>query len=157
TAHGGVLLDLLGRAAAGSDRVLVAVDAIDEAVAAESAENRLFLPPALPPGVFFVVTMRDPEDVELYVDEPRHLPLLEADVETQADIREYIAAFLRRNRQAMNRRLGELGVREAEFAETLADRSEGNFMYLRHVLRGIRYRTLGGIDLDGIDELPRGL
>lgn len=41
-----------------------------------------------PPGVFFVVTMRDPEDVELYVDEPRHLPLLEADAENQADIRE---------------------------------------------------------------------
>ena len=154
---GGVLRDLLSRAAARSDRVIVAVDAIDEAVAAENAENRLFLPPALPPGVFFVVTMRDPEDVELYVDESRHLPLLEADAENQADIREYIAAFLGRHRRAMTRRLGELGVQEAEFAETLADRSEGNFMYLRHVLRGIRYGTLGGVDPDGIDELPRGL
>jgi hypothetical protein len=57
----------------------------------------------------------------------------------------------------MTRRLGELGVREAEFTDTVADRSEGNFMYLRHVLRGIRYGTLGGIDPDGITELPRGL
>jgi hypothetical protein len=153
----GVLLDLLSLAAARSDRVLVAIDAIDEAVAAENVENRLFLPPALPPGVFFVVTMRDPEDVELYVDEPRHLPLLETDTENQADIREYIAAFLGRHRRAMTQRLGQLGIKEAEFAETLADRSEGNFMYLRHVLRGIRYGTLGGVYSGGIDELPRGL
>ncbi|HET9894563.1 MAG TPA: AAA family ATPase [Streptosporangiaceae bacterium] len=157
TSHSGVLLDLLSRAAARSDQVLVAIDAIDEAVAAENAENRLFLPPSLPPGVFFVVTMRDPEDVELYVDEPRHLPLLEADAENQADVREYIAAFLKRHRRAMSRRLGELGVRETDFAETLADRSEGNFMYLRHVLRGVRYGTLGGLDPDGTDQLPRGL
>jgi hypothetical protein len=153
----GVLLDLLSLAAARSDPVIVAIDAVDEAVAAENAENRLFLPPALPPGVFFVVTMRDPEDVELYVDEPRHLPLLEGDTENQADIREYIAAFLGQYRSAMGRRLSELGVQEAEFAETLADRSEGNFMYLRHVLRGIRDGTLGGVDLEGIGELPRGL
>jgi hypothetical protein len=155
--HRDVLLDLLSRAAARNDRVLVAIDAIDEAVAAENAGNRLLLPPALPPGVFFLVTMRDPEDVKLYVDEPRHLPLLEADAENQADIREYITMFLARHRRVMTQRLSELGIREAEFAETLADRSEGNFMYLRHVLRGIRYGTLGGIDPDGIDELPRGL
>lgn len=157
TSHGAVLLDLVSRAAARNDRVLVAIDAIDEAMAAENAGNRLFLPPALPPGVFFLVTMRDPEDVKLYVDEPRHLPLLEADAENQADIREYIAMFLARHRRAMTWRLGELGIHQAEFAETLADRSEGNFMYLRHVLRGIRYGTLGGIDPDGIDHLPRGL
>jgi hypothetical protein len=157
TSDSGILLGLLSRAAARGDRMIVAVDAIDEAVAAENAGNRLFLPPALPPGVFFVVTMREPEDVELYVDEPRHLPLLEADAENQADIREYIAAFLDRHRSAMTRRLGELGVQEAEFAETLADRSEGNFIYLWHVLRGVRDRTLGGVDPDGIDELPRGL
>jgi serine/threonine-protein kinase len=101
--------------------------------------------------------MRDPEDVELYVDEPRHLPLLESDAENQADIQEYLAAFLQRHRRAMSRRLSELGVREADFTEKLADRSEGNFMYLRHVLRGVRYGTLGGVDPDGINELPRGL
>lgn len=157
TSHSGVLLDLLSRAAGRSDRVVVIIDAVDEAVAAENAENRLFLPPALPPGVFFVVTMRDPEDVELYVDEPRHLPLLETDAENQADVREYIAAFLARRRRVMTRRLGELGVREAEFADTLADRSEGNFMYLRHILRGICYETLGGVDPGGIGDLPRGL
>jgi hypothetical protein len=157
TSHSGVLLDLLGRAAARSDRVIVAIDALDEAATAENAENRLFLPPALPPGVFFLVTMRAPEDVELYVDEPRHLPLLEADSENQADIREYIAVFLGRHRRAMTRRLGELGVQEKKLTEMLADRSEGNFMYLRHVLRGIRYGTLGGIDPDGVEDLPRGL
>lgn len=156
TSDSGFLLSLLTRAAE-RDRVVVAVDAIDEAVGAEDAANRLFLPPALPPGVFFVVTMRDPEGVDLYVDEPRDLPLLETDAENRADIRECIAVFLDRHRRAMTRRLSELGVREGEFTATLADRSEGNFMYLRHVLRGIRYGTLGGVDAGGIDELPRGL
>jgi NACHT domain len=156
TSDSGFLLGLLTRAAK-RERVIVAVDAVDEAVAAEDMQNRLFLPPALPLGVFFVVTMRDPDDVDLYVDEPRDLPLLEMDAENQADIRKYIAMFLDRHRRAMTRRLTELGLAEDEFTATLADRSEGNFMYLRHVLRGIRDKTIGGVDAEGIRELPRGL
>jgi NACHT domain len=152
----GFLVSLLTRAAE-RERVVVAVDAVDEAVAAEDMQNRLFLPPTLPPGAFFVVTMRHADHAGLYVDEPRYLPLLEMEPENQADIREYIAAFLDRHRRAMTRRLKELGLAEDEFTEMLADRSEGNFMYLRHVLRGIRYQTLGGVDADGISELPRGL
>jgi hypothetical protein len=156
TSDSGFLLSLLTRAAE-RERVVVAVDAVDEAVAAEDTQNRLFLPPALPSRVFFVVTMRHPDDVDLYVDEPRDLPLLEMDAENQADIREYIATFLDRHHRAMTRRLRELGLAEEEFTATLADRSEGNFMYLRHVLRGIRDETLGGVDAGGIRELPRGL
>jgi hypothetical protein len=156
TSDSGFLLTLLATAAE-RQRVVVAVDAVDEAVAAEDAQNRLFLPPALPRGVFFVVTMRDPDDIELYVDEPRDLPLLETDAENQQDVREYIGLYLTRHQRVMARRLAQMGLTSKELIALLAERSEGNFMYLRHVLRGIQQETLGGVDADGIRHLPRGL
>ena len=85
TSDSSFLVSLLVRAAE-QERIVVAVDAIDEAVQDGNGQNRLFLPPALPPGVFFIVTMRDPDDIDLYVDEPRELPLLENNVENQADV-----------------------------------------------------------------------
>ena len=156
TSDSSFLVSLLVRAAE-QERIVVAVDAIDEAVQDGNGQNRLFLPPALPPGVFFIVTMRDPDDIDLYVDEPRELPLLENNVENQADVEEYITAFLDRHHRAMTERLADLRLSERELTSSLVARSEGNFMYLRHVLRDIRYGMLGTVGVDEIGELPRGL
>ena len=54
-------------------------------------------------------------------------------------------------------RLAALGMDQAEFAAIVTERSEGNFMYLRHVLQAVRSRTLGGTDRAALDELPHGL
>ena len=156
TSDSSFLLGLLAQASA-RQRVVIAVDAIDEAAMAEEAQNRLFLPPTLPPDVFFVVTTRHPEDMEFYVDERRDMLLDERDPENGADLREYLNMFLERHRRAMTRRLAALGISERAFVETLVDRSEGNFMYLRHVLRAIRDGTLGGTGGGRVGELPRGL
>ena len=39
----------------------------------------------------------------------------------------------------------------------LSEKSEGNFMYLVHVLRDIRDGRLGSENLDDIRKLPQGL
>jgi AAA ATPase domain len=151
-----LLLTLLGEAAR-QRRVVVAVDAIDEAAGARRLHNRLFLPPALPPGAFMVVTARDADGIELYVDERRDLPMEEDDPENIADVREYIAEFLRRHDAMMPGRLAALGVGAPDLAAALTDRSEGNFMYLRHVLQAIRDGTLSVAGSDVLGGLPRGL
>jgi hypothetical protein len=139
-----------------SQRVVVAVDAIDE-TSGNGPGNRLFLPPALPPGVFFILTLRDPDGIGLYVDERRDLLIDERDPESRSDAREYILTFLARYGAAMARRLTALDMSEAKFTGMLTERSEGNFMYLRHVLRSVRDRTLGGTDSGALTTLPRGL
>lgn len=152
---GSRLLSLLGESAK-AQRVVVAVDAIDEA-GGNGRGNQLFLPPALPRDVFFILTMRDPSGTDLYVDERRDLTLDERDPESRSDAREYIEAFIARHPVMMAHRLDALGMSAAEFAAMLAERSEGNFMYLRHVLQSVRDRTVGGTDLDALTTLPRGL
>jgi hypothetical protein len=94
-----------------------------------------------------LVTMRDPENVPLYVDARRELVLDENDPENLRDAREYVETFLARHDTAMS-----LDMPTVEFTQLVIERSEGNFMYLRHVLHGIRDNTIRG----GLDELPRG-
>jgi hypothetical protein len=146
------LLMLLAESARGQ-RVVVA---IDEA-SGDGTGNRLVLPPALPRDVFFILTSRDTGSIGLYVDERRNLPFSERDPESRSDAREYIVAFLARHRAAMEPRLTAFGMSRAAFTSLLAERSVGNFMYLRYVLRSVRDQTLGGTDADALTTLPCGL
>lgn len=118
---------------------MVAVDAVDEASGGPTGGNRLLLPPALPAGAFMLVTMRDPENVPLYVDARRELLLDENDPENLRDAREYVETFLARHDAALS-----LGMPAVEFTELVIERSEGNFMYLRHVLHGVRDNAIRG-------------
>jgi hypothetical protein len=152
-ADGATLLRLLEEAAK-DQRVVVAVDAVDEA-AASTTGNPLFLPSALPPGVIFVLTVRDLNGVELFVDDRRDLLIDGRDAEGRADAREYTDAFLARHATVMTARLAELGLDAAAFTGLLAERSEGNFLYLRHVLWSVRERWLDGPA--ALAGLPPGL
>jgi hypothetical protein len=154
-ADGATLLRLLEEAAR-EQRVVVAVDAVDEA-AASSAGNPLFLPSALPPGVIFVLTVRDLNGVELFTGDRRDLLIDGRDAEGRADAREYTDAFLSRHATVMTARLAELGLDAAAFTGLLAERSEGNFLYLRHVLRSVRERQPGGDGPAALAGLPYGL
>lgn len=149
------LLTLLDEAAK-SQRVVVAVDAIDETPGTGHG-NQLLLPPALPRDVFFMLTMRDPDGTRLYVDERRDVVLDERDPESRGDAREYVVTFIARHHVMMARRLAQFGMSADAFADLLTERSEGNFMYLRHVLQSVRDHTTGGTNLDALSTLPRGL
>ena len=80
TEDSGFLMQMLAEAAekAEGEPVVVLVDALDEAesTALPPDENRLLLPPALPPGVYFVVTTRELHDRRLSADQiwPPDLP-----------------------------------------------------------------------------------
>ncbi|MEU5693086.1 NACHT domain-containing protein [Actinosynnema sp. NPDC020468] len=135
TADGGFLVRLLAEAVAKSGRVLLVVDALDEAEPAAAGANRLFLPASLPTGVHVVVSTRDRHDDQLYVDHRRDVHLRDDDPRNLADVREYV------------RRRGT----DPALTDELVRRSEGNFMYVVHVLRDLRAGLLDPT------SLPQGL
>ncbi|MFF4361618.1 hypothetical protein [Streptomyces sp. NPDC001604] len=149
------LLGQISREREPGSQIVVLVDALDEAVvSADVRENVLFLPPSLPDGVFFVVTTRprDRGDLRLRADRLEFFTLDARSSANQADVRRYLEEFA--ERPAMRRRLAELGVVPVYFAESLAEKAEGNFMYLHHVLPAIEEGRLGA---GGLGELPQGL
>jgi hypothetical protein len=163
---GGFLSELLEEAAeAALSRaqlpLVIVVDALDEAlVSADSpAANRLYLPASLPPGVFFVVTTREQNDIRLRVDDPSEVWIRKSDPANTEDVQQYIVGFLDRNRKQMARRMEQWRLTPDELTAELTQRSDGNFMYLVHVLPDL---ASGRLDLrvngpgEGL-ELPQGL
>lgn len=160
----GFLSQLLAEAADRARRreelpVVVVVDALDEAedtMFAPSA-NRLFLPRTLPPGVFFVVTMREEADDRLDVDHLTEIWLRDDDPDNLHDVARYIEAFIERHPQSISEQIQAWGIDSDNFITEITALSEGNFMYLVHVLPEIATGRLGRQAAGGISELPRGL
>ena len=134
-------------------RALILVDALDEVDwRGRTGENVLFLPRALPPGVFVIVTMRHKEGLPLEVDSSQIFCLYPNSDGNREDVRVYIRQFAQR--EVMQPSLSAWGTTVDAFVETMLAKSEGNFMYLRYVLPAIervefRHGTLA--------ELPQGL
>lgn len=135
------------------EQALILIDALDEVDwRGRTGENVLFLPPALPPGVFFAVTMRHKEGLPLQVDRSQVFYLDPDSDSNREDVRAYIKQFALR--EAMQPSLSAWDTTVEAFVETMLAKSEGNFMYLRYVLPAIergefRHGTLA--------ELPQGL
>lgn len=160
TSDSGFLSQLLVEAAAKSDKqILIVVDALDEADSSTLPRqaNCLYLPAALPASVFFVVTCREEEDERLLVDSERPIYLREDDPYNRIDVETYISAFAAKYQATMSERISQWEVTDQEFVEILASKSEGNFMYLVHVLSDIRDGTLSKAFIDKIGNLPKGL
>lgn len=163
TEDGGFLLRLLDEAieqrTADAPPVVLAIDALEEAddVSLPPGANRLFLPPVLPTGVFIVLTMRPQYDYRLYVENRRDLHIDETDEQNLADIRAYVTAFVARNAVRMTSRIKMWEVTEEQFADVLVTKSEGNFMYLVHILRDIRDGAGALRSINSLNQLPQGL
>ncbi len=155
----GFLSQLLSEAAArGPQPIVVVVDALDEVEHNDlTAANRLYLPRTLPPGVFFVLTTREEADYNLDVDNEAEIWIREDDPSNRADVACYIEAFVDQHASAMEPRLAEWGIERAKFVEDIAELSEGNFMYLFHVLPDIARGRLTQDTVGAISALPRGL
>lgn len=155
----GFLSDVLREAAAKSPKpVIVLVDALDEAEdAASPGANRLLLPPSLPDRVHIVVTTREQIDYRLQVDRRQDLHIGNTDPKNLADVREYIAAALSNQPDQFAPILTAWRQDRDGFVAQLAERSQGNFMYLVHVLRDIRDGRITPENLSSVDELPLGL
>jgi hypothetical protein len=155
------LIELLERSASvqRDGKVVVVIDALDEVKTRGQmpGTNPLYLPRALPDGCLFIVTVRK--------DAPGCRPLLDpqcapADVSidehSQAnmdDIREFVR--VRTAWPGIGTYMGAHGFDADRFIDHMAIKSEGNFMYLHHVLPQI---GAGGYLADrDIAELPAGL
>lgn len=148
------VLEEVSRRLGGSAQVLIAVDALDEVSQSSSGltANTLFLPSSLPRGIFFVVTTRPIERLRLEVSRARTLDLEASGQDNVRDVEEYVRS-----------RISEEGIRawwesqriaEEEFVDALVKKSEGNFMYLYHVLNDVGADGFRGISAD---RLPNGL
>jgi hypothetical protein len=80
-------------------KVVLLVDALDEAEQPPLGVNRLLLPRTLPAGAFVVATIRANVDPELEVGQlAEGIKISESGVENEADIKKYVRAFLERHR-----------------------------------------------------------
>lgn len=135
---------------------LVVIDALDEAApeALRSGVNPLGLPKKLGRGIFVVITSRERDDCKLA--DSGETPVLHIELhrnsESSKDAVDYIQHHLAdpKVRGYMSRN----HVSADEFARTLMAKSEGNFMYLRHVLPELADGILVGTKLD---QFPKGL
>ena len=161
TKNSGFLAELLEKAVAfeGNLPVVVVVDALDESSNEGNMvdANRLFLPHTLPEGVFVIVTTRPKFDVQLDVSSRRDIYIHESDPRNLLDVKNFIEKFIKENFIKMSEVFGNWSTEEKEFVEILLDKSEGNFMYLVHVLRDIRSGRLTPYNIDTIHNLPKGL
>jgi hypothetical protein len=146
------------KAKAHDGKVVVAVDALDEAedVGLPPDANRLLLPPALPDGVYFILTSREQMDYRLDTDRRKDIYLRDDDPLNLGDIREYVRDFLGAHRE-MEERLAAWETTTEAFVELITIKSQGNFMYLVHVLEDIRSGISSRQTLNNIHDLPVGL
>jgi hypothetical protein len=157
----GFLSKLLHEAAHKADHrpVVVLVDALDEAedVGLPADANRLYLPSSVPPGVFLVVTSREEHDFRLHVDRREDIYLRDDSPENLADVRQYISRYIAMHPSGLGASIQLWGVSEQEFIAILTEKSQGNFMYLVHVLRDIDKGLLTMVNIENIRKLPQGL
>jgi len=150
-----VFHQLLAKAARsrGGGTMFLVVDALDEVDrSGHPLGNILGLPTVLPEGVFVVTSSRR-NGIKPMTDEPmHHCDIAQDNPDHLADIRAYIAKRCDRDGIAGYR--GRHAMREVDFIDLLTEKSQGNFMYLRHVLRAIE---AGDYDDFDTASLPTGL
>jgi predicted transcriptional regulator len=134
------------------EKAIIVVDALDEADNVGPSINRLYLPVTLPEGIYIVATSRK-ADVELLINCEQGELYLEPDSAGNiADIREYLSSWV--PRQGIQAYITAQRIDSASFMERLIEKSEGNFMYLYHVLPEIERGFYKDQDLR---SLPTGL
>ncbi|HYO15719.1 MAG TPA: CHAT domain-containing protein [Thermoanaerobaculia bacterium] len=151
------LLDQISKRLREDQRVFVLVDALDEADRAglASRANTLCLPEILPAGIVFVVTSRRESETELPLRihcQQKTLYLEHGSRDNLADVEEFVRNQLTLPGIQVYLRVKALP--EAAFVEQMVEKSEGNFMYLHHVIPEI---ANGSYAERPLEEIPQGL
>ncbi len=154
------LQDLLKQAAdrrdqdSPNEKIVLVVDALDEAGPSPAGQNALGLPEVLPKGVYLVVSQR-PVEVSLATDAPRQIERIDAQSEeNRKDIRLFLEAAADWPGIRKARVESDPPVSKESFVATLFDRSQGVWIYLKYVLDEIEAGRRSPLKLD---ELPQGL
>lgn len=136
--------------------IVIAIDALDEVDTSSQSpgQNILYLPTSLPSRVHVVLTTRHKRDLRLFTQSPQDgLDFSRQCLEqTDEDIRRYIRTFI--DRPKVRAWMEGPQISAGEFVETLATKSERNFMYLAFVLPAIERGKYENLE---IKDLPVGL
>ncbi|MCG5220031.1 ATP-binding protein [Streptosporangium sp. KLBMP 9127] len=152
SAHLSRVLRLAAASADEENPLVIAIDALDEAEDPEHGGNRLHLPRVLPPHTYVIATSRELADDFLVVDHRHDLHLADDSAENLHDIAQYVRARLSTPGEPV-----PWQTTPAELAEILTLHSEGNFLYVVHVLDDIRTGKLSPEALGDPRNLPIGL
>lgn len=143
-------------AKAEGEPVVLLVDALDETTDETVRKNPLLLPYSLSDGVRIIATTRrTARELEIEAASVEVLELVAGNDDNLADVRAYITEFARRPMMVAALRSSAISL--AAFVETLEQRSEGNFMYLRHVLPALEAGEFGSLSALKFEALPQGL
>lgn len=159
---GGFLSELLEKVSGQQpgEKIIIVVDALDEVdESGEPCNNILCLPPNLPKSVYIVATIRRDAMVPLHVECEQVTLLIKHDsILNDRDIRSYLNQKVKRegiHKYVLARYSSEegIGTSDEQFVNELAQKSEGNFMYLRYVLpeieRGVYDKDVIPVGLRG--------
>ncbi|MGD8456996.1 MAG: helix-turn-helix domain-containing protein [Anaerolineales bacterium] len=148
------LLNEASRALGKGEKIVIAVDALDEVdfAGAPPGGNILYLPLDLPESVYFVMTRREAE-VPFSTHSPQQLfKISEHHDHNLEDVRAYLKGATQHPH--LRKWIMAQGLPDLMFINIMSKKSEDNFMYLRHVI----YAMEEGIYQDvNIEELPVGL
>lgn len=148
------LLRMAADRQAAGERTVVVVDGLDEAEmdGLPRGSNPLKLPHSLPRGVYFVLASRPWSEIDpplLFAPPYEPWPIDPRCAENERDVYRYLEPW--RHEPGIRRHRERHGQSVAELEREIWERSEGNFMYLRHVLPELAEGTFG----EG--QLPQGL
>jgi AAA ATPase domain len=157
TEDSAILTSLLKRAASRAhtnQKIVILVDGLDEVdrSGVTPGVNQLFLPITVPSGVYILVTLRKNTTKPRIESKMRELLIDHNSASNIADIKAYIHRSARRT--AMQAYIADHGITDQVFVDQMAEKSQGNFMYLRYVLPEIEdgaYKDLA------VKSLPSGL
>ena len=157
------LLEKASQKLLADERLVIVVDALDE-VEQEPGENLLHLPMTLPDRVYFLLTRRPHSLQKKRLTVSPGIPVKDLDLTTQeyesfnqADVKAYIHLMLHQDlthQVTLQKWIEVRNLREEEFVEQVAAKSENNFMYLRYMLPAIAEGVYDDLTLK---QLPQGL
>ncbi|MBV6505248.1 MAG: hypothetical protein ILNGONEN_00806 [Syntrophorhabdaceae bacterium] len=137
-----------------TSRLVIVIDALDEVDRTDhpKGSNTLFLPRHIPEGVFLLLSRRR-EQLPFVSHGPIQVfDLIDYSTDNRKDVETYILKKM--GEAALRNWIQSRKISDNEFISRFADKSEYNFMYLRHVLSEITAGNYGDLDLD---RLPVGL
>lgn len=156
TGDGEFLRQLLEEAAKKTNRekVVIAIDALDEVDSSSSDANILYLPRYLSEGVYFVMTRRRGVENLFFAEVPQELlNLMDYPDQSREDVRAYIEKRVNGS-ELLRQKITERGETDNDFIDKITEKSENNFMYLVYVLQDIENGLYQDLSLE---MFPKGL
>jgi len=138
--------------------LVIVVDALDEVdlSGASPTANVLLLPSTLPKNTYFILTSREQHEYRLLVDRRKDIHILDKDPSNLEDIRSYIEWDARKDTEFPSILTG-WNTSLPAFTDLLTEKSDGNFMYIVHILKDIQNRKLTPQTLGKLENIPAGL